>query len=219
MVSLADVVRKKVETLPFVKHGLAIGIVNYSAFAKKIKPEIVSKLGREVSEDAIIAAARRYAEKLRTDKKNAEEAIAKVLGEGKVRLLSGRADLTLKADWRTFDKLKEVSEQISDFHIIQGAQAVTLICNNTQLEKVRAILKDQITHVRQNLVELSVTTPELIETTPGIVSYLTTLLAENNINLIEVVSCYTDTILILEEKEAMRAFEIVQSKIREFGAR
>ena len=49
-----------------------------------------------------------------------------------------------------------------------------------------------------------------IETTSGVISYLYSLLGENNINILETLSCWTDTIFLVEEKDLSRVMEFLR---------
>jgi len=45
--------------------------------------------------------------------------------------------------------------------------------------------------------------------------YVMSLLSEEGINLLEAVSCYTDTIFIVSKEDTMRAFDILSSCIED----
>jgi hypothetical protein len=106
--------------------------------------------------------------------------------------------------------------------IIQGAQAITIIADEKlKNEIVNAIGKENVLHVRPDLVEITVKSPEKITDTSGVFSYLADNLAENGVNLAETVSCYTDTIFIVDESDMIHAYSIlsnvIESAERTFG--
>ncbi len=41
----------------------------------------------------------------------------------------------------------------------------------------------------------------------GVVAFLTTLLAEQNVNIIEFISCWTETIIVVEKKDSLKTYE------------
>ena len=53
--------------------------------------------------------------------------------------------------------------------------------------------------------------PEELEATPGVVAFLTTLLAEQNVNIIEFISCWTETIIVVEKKDSLKAYEVLSN--------
>ena len=86
--------------------------------------------------------------------------------------------------------------------VIQGAHAITIIADEKlKNEVVNAVGKENVLRVRPSLVEISVKSPEKIMETSGVFSYLASNLSENNVNVAESVSCYTDTIFIVDEKD------------------
>ena len=48
-----------------------------------------------------------------------------------------------------------------------------------------------------------------IETTPGVISHIYTLLGANGINILEEMSCWTDVMLIVSEKDAVLAAQLL----------
>jgi len=82
------------------------------------------------------------------------------------------------------------------------------------LKEIEEILgKENVVRTQGGLVELSVTSPENIRAIPGIMAYLSSALSGNGINIVETMSCYTDTIFVLEEKDMVRGFEILSKCI------
>lgn len=202
--SLAQVTRELIEQKPYLKYALEKNIVNHSALAQQIKNDLEKTLGRKVSIDAIAVSIRRYAETLQKTAGENEKKLLKLLSKSKLNLKNDVADITFEKD---FDGLKNVKP----VHLIRGINATEVILNQDDLPKIN--LKEAI-KVRENLVELTIVSPPEVETTLGWVQYIAELLAENNINMVEIVSCYTDTILILEEKDALKAYEILRQKMK-----
>ena len=73
--------------------------------------------------------------------------------------------------------------------------------------------KENVLRVRPSLVEIAVKSPDKIMETSGVFSYLASNLSENNVNVAESVSCYTDTIFIVDEKDMIHAYEILSKMI------
>ena len=49
-----------------------------------------------------------------------------------------------------------------------------------------------------------------MENIPGIIAYLSTLLAENGINIIETMSTWTDTLFVIAEKDIAKVIELLR---------
>ena len=59
-------------------------------------------------------------------------------------------------------------------------------------------------------VKDSIKSPEDIETTPGAYAYLCSLFGENNINIVETLSCWTDTIFLIKEEDAGKVINLMK---------
>jgi len=68
MQSIREAIKQKVLHSPFLEAGLASGIINLSALARQIKPEIESRLIKNASDGALIMALKRLADDLHNDK-------------------------------------------------------------------------------------------------------------------------------------------------------
>ena len=76
-------------------------------------------------------------------------------------------------------------------------------------KKIKQIFRNKILKENKNLVEVILKSPKQIETTTGVISYLYSLLGENGINIYETLSCWTDTIFLIEEKYLSRVVELL----------
>jgi hypothetical protein len=65
--------------------------------------------------------------------------------------------------------------------------------------------------VMSNLVALVLLSPDRVETTPGFVAFITQLMGGHDINIIEFISCFTNTIIVLETRNALKAFSLLQN--------
>ena len=68
-------------------------------------------------------------------------------------------------------------------------------------ERINALVKND------NCTMIVVHSPEELEATPGVVAFLATLLAEQNVNIIEFISCWTETIIVVEKKDSLKTYE------------
>ena len=55
--------------------------------------------------------------------------------------------------------------------------------------------------------------PEELEATPGVIAFLTTLLSEQNVNVIEFISCWTETIIVVEKKDSLKTYEALSNVV------
>ena len=74
-------------------------------------------------------------------------------------------------------------------------------------ERISALVK------HEDCTMIVVHSPEELENTPGVVAFLATLLAEQNVNIIEFISCWTETILVVEKKDSLKAYEVLSNMV------
>ena len=74
-------------------------------------------------------------------------------------------------------------------------------------ERISALVK------HEDCTMIVVHSPEELENTPGVVAFLATLLAEQNVNIIEFISCWTETIMVVEKKDSLKAYEILSNMV------
>lgn len=175
--SIAEKVKEYIEKQPYLKYTLKKGLINYSSLARKIQEDLEIK-----NFDAIVVAIRRYLDKFSKTNLN-ESQIKKVLEKSTLEINTG-INIYI---------LKEKIENLGKHHMITSNN-LTLIISKDNLD---------IPYYKKhnNVVEISIKSPEKIEEQPGLVLEIMQKLFEFNINIIEMYSCYTNTILIVEKND------------------
>jgi aspartokinase len=79
---------------------------------------------------------------------------------------------------------------------------------------IDTVSRFNIIKVRENLVEITVKSPEKIVETSGVISYLITNLSDAGINIEETVSCHTDTVFIVSESDMINAYSVLTKCIQ-----
>src|SRR5688572_6010585 len=210
-VPVAKIVREYVDTHPSIKDCLKDDLINLSALSRQIMKE----RGLQ-SMEATLVACRRYKD---TSPRHNERIIRQTLAKSKVEMSSKVAIVTMRNDWQIYGKLQGfLRKALAEGHVpkvIQGSKAITMITDENTAQSVEEeIGKTNLLSVEAGLVEISVTSPESIRTTPGIMAFLYGSLSSNGINIVETMSTYTDTIFIVEPDNMMRAFEVLTKCIQ-----
>ena len=209
--STAELTREYIDSHPSVRDCISKDLINYSSLARQIMKE----LGL-THEEAVLAACRRYAMKL--SKTDFEGQIIGLFKESTLEVKSKIVIVIAKNDWVVLRNLEDVVKKIlaekSALQIIQSSNAITVMSEDKHLPAIqKAIGEDYILRIREELAEITLKSPSRIEDIPGSFSYLCNILAENGINLVEAVSCYTDTIFVVEKDVVMKAFGILSGII------
>jgi aspartokinase len=189
--SVAQLVRETIQMRPSLLDALNMKIVNYSALARILKEEL-----GEGSIEAVKAAVIRVSDEIASDRKLREEAVQSILKESKVRL---QDKIAVVISPLTLDIPHIVTAHLTD-------QYVYVVDQTTMKGKLKDPAK-----VQSNLVALILLSPPRVEETPGFVAFITQLLASRNINIVEFISCSTNTIIILDGQDALKAFSLLQN--------
>ncbi|MDD1746226.1 MAG: ACT domain-containing protein [Methanomassiliicoccales archaeon] len=205
--SIAERTRAYIDAHPSVKDCISKDLINYSSLARLIMKDLGIK-----NEEAVMIACRRYAVKLA--KRDHERDILRILANSRLEVKTKICIVTAKNDWTVLQRLEAVFQKLINekaiMQIIQGAQAITVIADEKlKNEVINAVGRENILKVRQDLVEITVKSPERIVETSGVFAFLASNLAENNVNVVETVSCYTDSIFIVNEADMIYAYSIL----------
>jgi predicted regulator of amino acid metabolism with ACT domain len=186
--TVAKEVREYLKNRPYVLEALEKGIVNLSELSRQIQKEL--KIG---SLPAVKAALRRFSEETKKHRHKREEKVLKLLKESTITIHDGKAVAVTTMPVEVEDKIK----------VSLGNRFVYLTEKNI-LTKMPGILQKH-----EDCVMIVIHSPAELEATPGVVAFLTSLLAEQNINIIEFISCWTDTIIIVDRKDSLKAYEVL----------
>jgi len=210
--SIARQVRDYIAGRPSVVDAMRAGIVNHSALARLVCRELGIR-----SEEAVLAACRRFP--LAKAKGFREEAVKRVLQKSRIETRTRIAAITVSQGADVLQRLGDVVEELLDENricrLIQVSQGTVIVVDETSASRVTRKLREaQILGVRRNLVEITATSPESVEDTPGLLAFLSNALASRGINIVEAMSCYTDTIFILDRDDMNAAIEALTQSMR-----
>jgi len=209
--SIAERTRTYIDSHPSIKDCIAKDLINFSSLARLIMKDMGVK-----NEEAVMIACRRYA--MRLGKHDHEKEILKVLGNSRLEVKTKICIVTAKNDWTVLHRLESIFRKLINekaiMQAIQSAQAITIIADEKlKGAVVDAVGKENVLKVRQDLVEISVKSPEVIVETSGVYATLVSSLAEGGLNIVETASCYTDTIFIVNEADMIKAYSILSKCI------
>ncbi len=219
MVTIAHLAEKMIEERPFLQEALARGIINYGALADSMLPQIKTELKKEVKHPAVMMALRRLAEKLE-QKFSAEKTIKGALIGLAVQ--SNLFEMTVLKTPETLVCIKDLYKLV-DFSkgdtltITQGSHEITLIANKQLAGGIEKIFEKHHCHIKKkvrNVASLTVKIPPEAIDIPGFYYTILRALAWNNVNLVEVVSTFTELILIMYEDDVMRGYAVLQELVR-----
>ncbi len=201
--------REYIDEHPYVKNCLKKGLINYSALARHISEEL--NIEKKSSKEAILIAARRIHDKLKKEFMQEKE-ITKLLSKSEIEIKNKIVVFILEKDI-IFENIKKIQTQIKKEHgfsyVLEGSDNYTVITQEKFVQNIKQIFKSKITKANRNMVLINIKSPKDIETISGVISYLTSLFAENGVNVYEFLSCWTDTIFIIDSKHLNKAINFL----------
>jgi len=216
MVTISHIVEKIVEQKPFLQEALSRGIVNNAALAEELKPEIEKELKKRVKFSAVNMAIRRLCEKL---KKSFIEK-AKFDKDSDITIKSDLIEIIVYKLENIENYLKKLYS-IVDFKkgdfltITQGLNEVMVITNKKYENKILATFPSRTIKKKiKNLSSITINIPESSVETLGLFYMITRALAWENINIVDIVSTFTELTFIISEKDTARSFDTLKRLIK-----
>lgn len=185
---------------PSIKDCLKNGIINYSKLSRKIAKEL--NIEKETSIEAILIACRRYEMKIK-EEKQLEEKILNILKKSELEIKNKIivAIIDKKSHMSNFIEMeKKIRGTADTFYAIEGTKVFTLIISEKYLEDLKNVFDHNILKISQNLAMITIKSPKELESTPGVLSYIYSIFGEHGINIVETMSCWTDTIFLISEE-------------------
>ncbi|MBD3210907.1 ACT domain-containing protein [Candidatus Micrarchaeota archaeon] len=194
--NISEMVWLYVKKRPFLKEVLRENIVNYSALARKISLEIFGNLEHENAVKMALIRLSRKMERIETDL------------EGKILELLQNSSMLIKSKVAVVISTGQL-EGLTPLSFAKSGRHMTYIIEQKELQKIpksRAIWK-----IEENLNLITIESPEELEEVPGVISYVLGSLASEGINVVEFISCYTDTLLVVRQADTGAAYRILSS--------
>lgn len=213
MNSIGKVTEELINRSPFLREAMTEDLINVSALARKLRPEIEAIIGKEVKEGAIIMAIKRMTPGL-YHKLNVK--ITKVMGElGDFLVRSNLIDYTFENTETLKVKQSQLLEEInkdndSFFALCKGVTETTIVLNARKKEVVERIFSDEkIKSSTEDLASVTVKLPLINTEIYGIYYYILKHLAWEGINIVEIVSTSNEFTVIVKQDDVDKAFKIL----------
>ncbi|MFA5050010.1 MAG: hypothetical protein WC501_03300 [Candidatus Micrarchaeia archaeon] len=214
MVTIAHIVEKMIKDNPSLELALSKDLISYSKLAREIRKEVEKELNHKVNMPAIIVALKRLKEKSDQIYNEKEHFYALELNT-----TSSLMELTIGKTQNLSYLMKRLYEmqeltQGCVLNAIHGNHQTTFVFSERMEEKVKDIIREeQIIFELKNLAQLSIRFDEKMFMAPGFLVYVLKELSWNDINIIEIVSTYTELVIVLEKDKLMKAYHIVQKML------
>ncbi|MDE1858063.1 MAG: hypothetical protein KGI26_03235 [Thaumarchaeota archaeon] len=215
--SVARAVKEEIDSDISIQDAIARDYVNLSALARVLVPRVAARTGRKakgVSEVGVATALKR----LRASYAPASPRVTKVIAGSVVNVRTRVSRLSVERTRRTLQTVTALlSANHDDFiQVSESPSYITMIFDDKLHSRVkRSLAAAEVLDEGEGEAAITVHSPQEIVTTPGCISAFYNQLFRRRINVEDTVSCYTDTIMLVEMKDASRAFEALTELIGE----
>jgi len=211
--SITNAVKEVVNNDLSFQDSLQRDYCNISALARIIKPQIDQmRGGKNTSIESIVTALKRS----RRDYDVPEKPIALILAGSTISVKTDVAKVSAEKSKKTIEKVaKAMTQNVGNFiSVSESIMSITLVFDDALLDEVKAMFAhDDVLEIEDDLAAIIVHSPEEIIKTPGCAIAFYNQLARRHINVEDTVSCYTDTIVLVEMDQVGKAFNALTDLI------
>lgn len=208
--SLAEDCRKVVDGDPTLRDALRAGIVNYRALARYVRPDVARLHGDDVDIEAVTSALRRYGDEIE-GRDDVRERTDAVLADSRVSLRGNVVSITAT-------EVGDVDAGTGFLHRVDGDDFATVVTDDTHVEELRDEIAGDVIEESTGLTALTVESPPEIVDAPGVLARMVSRFMAEQINIVDVTSCHTETIIVVDKRDAVTALEALEELIDEAGA-
>ncbi len=212
--SIPEVVREIITRNRSIYDCMKMDVINYTALAVKIQPEIEKILGNSVNLNTVVVAIKRYADSFETKEEMKEEP---VLRNARLSLTDGIMDIKFSInDSNKIDPmmiLERFSKITNNYEFFRLSDSFRFLTEDA--EDIRQIFenisnKDDIFNTGLAKIRISIPTSQ---NQTDVVSYVAEVLHTNGIELENAFFSQDSITIILHEKDSSRAYDILHSDI------
>jgi hypothetical protein len=214
MLTIPEVVEQLIRKSPFLEQGLALGILNHSALARLIKPEVEREAMKKVQDGAIVVALSRLSrvieKKTRKPKSIFQKTPDLIVRMNLLEVTYANSESLILKQKKLMEKMSARQHPLLTF--TRGLNETTIIASSELRNQILAGYKgERMISQISGLASVSVLLPKGTAQVPGVYSYILGALAWEGINVVEVVSTLNEFTIILEEKKIDSAFSIIKN--------
>ena len=210
--SVPDVVREIITRNRSIHDCMAMDVINYTALAVKIHPEVEKQIGNPIHLNTIVVAIKRYADAFEKNENVTDEPVLK-----DARL--SMTDRIMGMQWTMKDLLDqdmakmfaEAEKAFSNSEFFRLGDSFIVLADDTDVTRriFQNFPKENL--YSSGLAKIRIQVPE--QNRADILSFVTGILHRNNIELVDALFSRNGIVLFLKEDQAPLAYEKLRSEI------
>jgi hypothetical protein len=213
MITIPEAVESIIRKSPFLTESLSQGIINISALARKIKPQVQDEVMKEIQIGAVVMALNRLSKRIQVKttegKKLFGSAPDLMVRSNLIEITFVNSDFFLQKQRLFLEKLEDPQNCFLTF--TQGIFETTIIAGKELKPEILAVFKDErIISQFDDLSAITVLLPPGTALMPGAYDFILKSLAWESINIVEVVSTFNEFTMILKSVDSDKAFSVIK---------
>ena len=213
-ISVPDAVKEIITRNRSIYDCVKMDLINYTALAVKIQKDIEAQVGGPVNLNTIVVAIKRYADSF--DEKD-EVQNESVLKNARLSLTDGIADVRFStSDFEigdAADLMNRFMQIDPDYEFFRLTDSFRILTEDVDdVRKLLASFPNQKNFFQTGLAKISIHISDA-QNRSDVVSYVSEILHDSGIELVNAYFGQEDIIIILHEKDAARAYQILRTEI------
>jgi len=211
--SVPDAVREIITRNRSIYDCIKMDLVNYTALAVKIQKEVEVQVGSPVNLNTIVVAIKRYADSFEKKDDLQNDSVLKnarlSLTDGILDIKFSSQDFEMKDAVSLMDSFTRIDPDYEFFRLTDSFRFLT-----EDISDVRKLLESFSSHknfFQSGLAKISISMSQ--SDSPDVVSYVSEILHNSGIELVNAFFGQDNIVLVLHEKDAAKAYEILRSEI------
>lgn len=213
-VSIPEVVREIITRNRSVYDCMKMDLINYTALAVKIQPEIEKILGNPVNLNTVVVAIKRYSDSFEIKDEVKEESVLKnarlALTDGIMDVKFSVKDSSEMDPMVILDKFSKVTNNYEFFRLSDSFRFLA-----EDMDDIRQIFNKFSSNedmFSTGLAKIRISIPNS-QNQSDVVSYVAEVLHANGIELVNAFFSHESITIILNERDSSRAYDILHSDI------
>lgn len=206
MKTITSCVHQILRHQPFLDDALSKDLINFSALAAHLQPEIEKELRKPVQQGSVIMALRRYApQKNLVRKSNLREMGDIVVRSGITEYTYLNSKSILESQAGLLDLVKDQPEVYLNYSS-NYKESNILVSKDLEITVEKSFSKEILVSVKKDLSSITIALPKNSSKTVGLYFYIFKLLAYEGIPVFEMISTSNYFALFLEKEYINQAF-------------
>lgn len=188
----------------YLSEALSKNLINYSALARYIKPELENLLGKKVSSASVLMAIQRISKdfKPKYSSENIFETIPSLIMRSNLFLITYNGNISA-----------DLMKNAGDFMILtHGVNETTLVASVNSQKSIEQKLENRLISKRfKGLCAITIELPKKAIDSPSVYYFFLKSLAWEGINIVQIFTTTKEMTLIVAETDLKNTLGIIQS--------